>query len=422
MPRLPRVYVENALYYVTSKSGHDESLFADDTDYRHYVSLIDAYKRQYGFKLFSYVLMPTHLHLLIELRNDAPISNIMHDLNSLYTKNFNSKYNKKGHLFQERFKTLLAEKEPHLLPLTRYIHLHPKKNKVVDDPKDYTYSSHIQFLDPAKRGYPNMVEEIDEIFRILGGREKEYEEYVTKAIPEDISKFRKLIHRKRILGSKAFAERIEKTIGEAIEQQKKAQVPSRAPLYYIVLSGATVLILVLTVFYSYRSRHVLKSEYDKSVALYDSTLEMLKAEKDKAMQANKDIEQYLWKIDLAEKGLEELKQERMKLNGYAWRVDLNQTGGPQMIYAETDTLIFEDSKIVSADLSRKGFTASNYSKRVLKNENVVWETIQRNKNGERVNWRGEWDGSVMKGILRIRSADGVARDFSFASSGERMKR
>ena len=144
MGRLPRVYVENALYYVTSKGGHGQDTFIDEADYREYINLIDRYKKQYGFKLYSYALLPTHLHLLIELNESVNISSIMHDINSLYTKMFNGKYKRKRHLFQSRFKAVIAEKTANLLPLTRHIHRNSSRIGISDDPKDYPFSSHIQ--------------------------------------------------------------------------------------------------------------------------------------------------------------------------------------------------------------------------------------------------------------------------------------
>ena len=177
MPRLPRVYIEGILYYVTSKGGHNQDIFIKPSDYHEYIALIDKYKKQYGFNLFSYVLLPTNLHLLIELKNNIGISNIMHDINSLYTKIFNSQYNRKGHLFQERFKAAFAEKEAYLLPLTRHIHMNPKYSGVAGELRDYPYSSYPQFLDPAKRQYPDMAGEIEEVFEALKGREDEFEKY-----------------------------------------------------------------------------------------------------------------------------------------------------------------------------------------------------------------------------------------------------
>jgi len=429
MARLPRVYIEGILYYITSTGGHSQNIFADPVDYKEYISLIARYKEQYGFKLFSYVLLPTHLHMLIELKNNIGISNIMHDINSLYTKIFNSRYNKKGHLFLERFKATLAEKESYLLQLTRHIHLNPKRAKLVYDPKDYPYSSLCQYLDPAKRQHPDMKMEIEEVFNVLKGREQALEEYVKNAEQRQLNELKKNLRKKRILGSKDFVERIKKTIEESAKQQKKTPAQKRAQVLYMMLGGAAVVVLAISVGYFHKQHTALKSEYDKTMLLYERTLEMLKRERDKALKANMDIEKYMWKIKLTEKALEELKRKKKEavkvereLEGWTLGIKLTQIGGPRESFDNTDTIFFKDNRVASVNLRQEGFPDSNYSKRELKSGNLVWETIQTNKRGETASWRGEWDGRNMKGILRRRSADGTIRDFSFVGTGERVRR
>lgn len=73
MARLPRVYIENILYYVTARGGHNQNIFRAPSDYADYMSLITRYKNQYGFRLYGFVLMPTHVHMLIELKNNIGI-------------------------------------------------------------------------------------------------------------------------------------------------------------------------------------------------------------------------------------------------------------------------------------------------------------------------------------------------------------
>ena len=135
----------------------------------------------------------------------------------------------------------------------------------------------------------------------------------------------------------------------------------------------------------------------------------------------KAADEYAWKIELAEKAREELKHERMAIDGYAWDIEITQTE-PIAPIAYKDTISFSNHQVSSLTLNREGFQASNYSHSVLNNGNVVWETIQRNERSETVNWRGEWDGDVMKGVLRKRFANGEASAFSFKSVGERIKR
>jgi len=86
MPRLPRVNIEGSLYYITSRGGSNKPLFYDNQDFEIYRELLSRYKDQFKFKLFAYVLMASHIHLLIELTGSATISEIMHSINSLYTQ------------------------------------------------------------------------------------------------------------------------------------------------------------------------------------------------------------------------------------------------------------------------------------------------------------------------------------------------
>lgn len=428
MPRLPRVYIESILYYVTAKAGYSQGIFTKPSDYQEYITLIDKYKKQYGFKLFSYVLLPTHIHMLIELKNDIGISNIMHDINSLYTKIFNSQYNRKGHLFQERFKAVFAEKETYLLQLTRHIQLNPKRMGLVSQPEDYPYSSYPQFIDPAKRIYPDLRGETEEIFSILKGREDAFRDYVKNAEPKETEEVKKKLRKGRILGTKVFADRINKAIEEAGKRQKASPL-RKIVMTYLLLGGVLIFITAVTFAYFSKKSATLKTEYDNTILLYKKTLEALEREKKDALDAKKDVEQYAWKIRLAEKALEEMKEERAvaiktqkEIEGYAWIIELRQIGGPSADFAAVDTIFFENNQLHSVNLDKEDFSASNYSKRDLRNGNIVWETIQTNKQGDAASWRGEWNGEIMKGILSMRSTNGIMKDFSFTATGEKMRR
>ncbi|MBU1062058.1 MAG: transposase [Candidatus Omnitrophica bacterium] len=422
MARLPRVYVENVLYYVTSRGGHNQNIFIQPDDYREYVSLINRYKEQYSFKLFGYILLPSHLHMLIELQNQIGISSIMHDINSIYTKLFNGKYNKKGHLFQERFKAKLAEKESSLLPLLRHIHLNPKRVDFTNYIKTYPFSSYPQFLNPEKRHFPELGSEIEEVFTLLKGREKTFERYTEFVTQIEIDEFKKKLHKGRILGPREFTEEIKKRIESAAQEQKKAPVPKKSFLIYMISSGITFLVLVFVILYFYRQHTVMKSEYNKTMALYNKTLDVLRSERDKAIEANKEIDDYVWKIRLTEDALKELEKAKMEIEGYTWRIDLRQVGGPGIAFNAQDTIIFKYNRLTSLNLSREGFSDANYSKRKLKDDTITWETMQTNELGESASWHGKWDGEVLKGVLTKRSADGAVRDFTFVSKGDRMKK
>ncbi|MFH1867915.1 MAG: transposase [Candidatus Omnitrophota bacterium] len=427
MARLPRVYVEGILYYVTSKSGHNEDLFLDSADYKEYISLIDRYKRQYGFKLYAYTLLPKHLHMLIELKNNIGISNIMHDINSLYTKAHNGRYGKKGHLFQQRFRAVLAEKQPYLLELIRHIHLNPVRVKLVSEPCDYQYSSHLKYINKADRENLDMRSEIEEVFGILKGREARFDEYVKTKEHKQINELKKSVHKERILGSTAFIENIKKQIEDSIREQKKIPLPKRIKALYGIL-GVTFLITLASAINYSKQTDVLKSEYGKTLAMYESTLEFLRNERESALKQDKSVEDYEWKIGLAEKAMEELKLKRERsaqlaenFEGYTWSIKLTLIKGPAAGFPLDDMLSFSNNRVSLKNISEQGFGPSKYSRRLLKDGRVGWETMQINGKGETISWRGEWDGKAMKGVISKKSLEGTISDFSFISIGDRVK-
>lgn len=429
MARLPRIYAEGILYYVTSKGGNNQHVFRVPQDYLEYTSLVSKYKEQYGFKLFAFTLLPTHLHMLIELKNNIGISNIMHDINSLYTKMFNAKYNSKGHLFEARFRTTLAEKRGNLLDLVRHIHLNPKREKIVFDPKDYPYSSHDKYLDKSKRTEPDMRSEIEEVFKMLKGRETDFAAYVAGITKKEQSEIKKRVHKKRILGSKVFQERMNKIMDKRVYQTSAAIKLEKVHGLYSKLAIVAVIAIVLMIGFFRKQQVELITEYDKTLAVYDRTVAMLKQEQAKAVRANESAEEYAWKIRVAEKALADLRLVKMdairnvkELEGCSWQIRLKQIGGARQAFADTDTITFSGRRVSSGNLEKEGFLGSNYSKRIIKGGKVVWETIQKNPKGETVSWRGEWDGKVMKGVLSRRSPDGKKRGFSFVSNERGMER
>jgi len=82
MPRLPRVNIEGALYYITCRGIDNQSIFLSEEDYLAYLGLLAKYRKEYGFKLFSFVLLPNHLHLLIEIKKGITTSQVMNRVNS----------------------------------------------------------------------------------------------------------------------------------------------------------------------------------------------------------------------------------------------------------------------------------------------------------------------------------------------------
>src|SRR6185503_11640929 len=197
MPRLPRIHLEGAIYFVTSRGQHEQVIFKERADYQMYLDLVAKYKSQHKFKLYSYSLLPDRLHLLIETGDDATISEIMHDLNSLYTKYFNGKYDRRGHLFESRFKSVLVEKAAYLASMSRHIHgLIP-----ADALADFPYTSYAFYVDPHAKGL-DIASEVAEIVEFVKNHNNgaTYEKYCLEG-GEEAESLAKALKRGGVVGT-----------------------------------------------------------------------------------------------------------------------------------------------------------------------------------------------------------------------------
>src|SRR6266540_2936538 len=111
MPRMARIAVPAMLYHIISRGNNREWIFDDEEDFGKYLEICKRYKERYGFKLYNWVLMNNHVHLLLETKEGSNLSKIMQGINLAYTIWFNRKNRKVGHLWQDRFKSIIIEKD-----------------------------------------------------------------------------------------------------------------------------------------------------------------------------------------------------------------------------------------------------------------------------------------------------------------------
>jgi len=160
-----------SLYHVMTKSIAGYEVFRSDRDYERIVAMMKYYayeKLPFKFsyyetlkdksilnkklnsdklvKIIAYCVMPTHLHFILSPIKDGGISKFMQNLLNSYTRYFNNKNNRKGPLWQGKFKSVLIENNMQLLHLTRYIHLNPTTSGLVENPMDWKYSSYSEYL------------------------------------------------------------------------------------------------------------------------------------------------------------------------------------------------------------------------------------------------------------------------------------
>lgn len=96
--------------------------------------------------ILCYCLMPNHFHLMLTQLAKNGISIFINRLLNSYTHYYNTRYKRKGPLWQGRFKRLRIDSDEQLLHLTRYIHLNPVTDYLIEDPCDYSFSSYNEYI------------------------------------------------------------------------------------------------------------------------------------------------------------------------------------------------------------------------------------------------------------------------------------
>lgn len=148
MARQPRIYYPGAIYHIIARGNNKDNVFYDASDKRKYLDLLGQYKQKYSIDLYAYVLMNNHCHLLMKANNHPP-AKVMQGLQLSYTLYFNRRYERVGHIFQQRYKAFLCDNDAYLMQLVCYIHQNPVRahlpggvNYVWSSHKEYQHSRH----------------------------------------------------------------------------------------------------------------------------------------------------------------------------------------------------------------------------------------------------------------------------------------
>ena len=141
MARPLRIEYEGALHHVTSRGNDRAKIFFTDTDRVAFLDLLGEAVDRFSWICHAYCQMTNHYHLVIETPN-ANLSRGMRHINGVYTQRINKLNKRSGHVFQGRFKSVLVEKESHLLELARYVVLNPLSAGMVRSAKDWRWSSY----------------------------------------------------------------------------------------------------------------------------------------------------------------------------------------------------------------------------------------------------------------------------------------
>jgi REP-associated tyrosine transposase len=247
MPRRARLDAAGVLHQVMARGIEQGLIFRDDRDREDFIGRLSDLATRQSWIIYAWALMSNHFHLLVRT-GKAPLSRNMRVLMSGYAGYFNRRHKRSGHVFQNRYKSIICEEETYFLELVRYLHLNPIRAKKVKDLSgldSYKYCGRSAIVGTINQKW----QDTDEVLgRFSGKREmarRRYREFVEAGVGQgrrtdlvgggllrsyggwkgvmDLKRGReKYRSDERVLGSTAFMEEIVKEVEKKEEEKNRS--------------------------------------------------------------------------------------------------------------------------------------------------------------------------------------------------------
>ena len=146
MSRQARALSKTGIYHVMLRGINQQQIFLEESDYKKFLSIVRECKEIKPFELNAYCLMGNHIHLLLKEKGE-PVGQVIKLIASRFASWYNIKYQRIGHLFQDRFKSEVVETNEYFLTVLRYIHQNPVKACLCKSIDEYEYSSYKEYVD-----------------------------------------------------------------------------------------------------------------------------------------------------------------------------------------------------------------------------------------------------------------------------------
>ena len=229
MPRTARIVSPGYFHHVTQRGNNRQPVFRSESDRGNYLIQLRAAAALEGVQLIGYCLMTNHVHLVARPEGDEGLGRFLRRAHGEYSREFNLRYDRSGHLWQNRFYSCVLEGS-HVLTCLRYVDLNPVRAGMVGAAVDWRWSS----------AAAHVAGQTDE-FRLISTEWLEWREWPNWAEcldlgqgEEEIRSIRERTRLNRPMGSERFVEdvvqqwRISKAAAALAEARAKTAAISFA--------------------------------------------------------------------------------------------------------------------------------------------------------------------------------------------------
>jgi putative transposase len=186
MPRKARIDAPGALHHIIVRGIERRRIFSDDKDRDNFVDRLGDIVTETQTFCFGWALIPNHAHLLLRTGKTS-LSTVMRRLLTGYAVSYNRRHRRYGHLFQNRYKSILCQEDTYLLELVRYIHLNALRAKIVKNLKEldnYPYSGHSALMGKVPRDFQDTEYVLNLFGKKVSAARKGYRAYLAEGVEQ----------------------------------------------------------------------------------------------------------------------------------------------------------------------------------------------------------------------------------------------
>ena len=217
MARLARVVAPQLPHHVTQRGNRREPIFFEDGDQEVYRDLLAEQVKKRGVEVWSYCLMPNHVHLILVPSDELGLGLAVGEAHRRYTNFVNARGRWTGHLFQSRFASVAMD-ETHLIAAARYVPMNPVRARLVARPEAWPWSSaraHLEGRDDALVTVRPLLERIGDFAAFFSEGEDRSASAALRAAETT----------GRPLGSEAFVDGLERLLGRKLARGRPGPAP-----------------------------------------------------------------------------------------------------------------------------------------------------------------------------------------------------
>jgi REP element-mobilizing transposase RayT len=244
MPRQARIDAPGAIHHIIVRGIERRKIFRDDADRIDFLERFGTIASESSTGCYAWSLIPNHFHLLLKTGR-VPIATVMRRLLTGYAMGFNRRHKRRGHLFQNRYKSILCQEDAYLKELVRYIHLNPLRAQIVQGLKEldrYSFCGHAVIMGKKKNDWQTVKPVLEYFHGNRSTARRRYRKFVIDGIEQGrrkdliggglirsaggwgiIKSLRKagefLKSDERILGDSDFVEQVLRDANEAMERK-----------------------------------------------------------------------------------------------------------------------------------------------------------------------------------------------------------